>query len=60
MEAVHTLGHEITIILIAHRLSTVRDCDTIFLLEKGKLKATGNFDELTKIDDGFRAMAAAH
>ena len=35
MEAVNNLGHEITIILIAHRLSTVKACDTIFMLERG-------------------------
>ena len=58
MEAVHNLGHEITIILIAHRLSTVKACDTIFLLEKGELKAQGTFDELTQANDRFRAMAA--
>ncbi|MRH79086.1 ATP-binding cassette domain-containing protein [Spiribacter sp. C176] len=57
MEAVHNLGHEITIILIAHRLSTVKACDTIFLLEKGELKAQGTFDELTQADERFRAMA---
>jgi ABC-type multidrug transport system fused ATPase/permease subunit len=58
MEAVYTLGHEITIILIAHRLSTVRDCDTIFLLENGTIKAQGTFDELIELDDRFRSMAA--
>ena len=60
MEAVHNLGHEITIILIAHRLSTVKACDTIFLLEKGELKAQGTFDELTYANERFRAMAASH
>jgi ABC-type multidrug transport system fused ATPase/permease subunit len=60
MEAVHNLGHEITIILIAHRLSTVKDCDTIFLLEKGELKAQGRFEELTQANERFRAMAANH
>ena len=34
MEAVQNIGKEITIIMIAHRLSTVKECDTIFLLEK--------------------------
>ncbi len=57
MEAVHNLGHEITIILIAHRLSTVKACDIIFLLAKGKLKAQGTFDELTQANEMFRAMA---
>ncbi len=60
MEAVHNLSHEITIILIAHRLSTVRECDQIFLLEKGVVKAQGTFDELVNSSDQFRAMAGTH
>jgi ABC-type multidrug transport system fused ATPase/permease subunit len=60
MDAVRNLGHEITIILIAHRLSTVKDCDVIFLLEQGELKAQGTFNELTQIDERFRTMAAIH
>jgi len=56
MEAVHNLGHEITIILIAHRLSTVRECDQIFLLEKGELKGSGIYDELTASSQQFKAM----
>ncbi|MEM7046720.1 MAG: ABC transporter ATP-binding protein [Pseudomonadota bacterium] len=58
MKAVHDLGHDITIILIAHRLSTVKDCDTIFLLDKGKLKGQGNFEELRKHSESFRAMTS--
>ena len=58
MEAVHQLGKEVTIILIAHRLSTVKACDVIFLLEKGKLKAHGKFDELIQVNERFWAMAA--
>ena len=57
MEAVHNLSNEITIILIAHRLSTVKACDIIFLLEKGELKAQGIFDELTQANESFRMMA---
>ncbi len=58
MEAVHNLSHSITIILIAHRLTTVRECDQIFLLEKGKVKAKGTFKELVDKSDQFRAMAS--
>jgi len=57
---VHNLGHEITIILIAHRLSTVRQCDQIYLLERGEVKAQGTFEELQQADERFRAMAQAH
>ena len=57
MEAIHKIGKNITIILIAHRLSTVKNCDTIFLLEKGKLKAQGKFEELIQTSDSFRKNA---
>jgi ABC-type multidrug transport system fused ATPase/permease subunit len=60
MEAVHKLSHEITIILIAHRLSTVRECDQIFLLEKGEVKGQGTYNELVGSNDQFRAMAGTH
>ena len=60
MEAVDNLGHDITIILIAHRLSTVRQCDRIYYLERGEVKAQGTFKELTQASERFRAMAASH
>lgn len=60
MEAVHSLSHSITIILIAHRLTTVRKCDQIFLLEKGVVKESGIFKELVEKSDQFRAMAGTH
>ena len=57
MEAVHNIGHEITIILIAHRLSTVKACDTIFFLEKGLLKGQGTFEQLIRANERFRELA---
>jgi ABC-type multidrug transport system fused ATPase/permease subunit len=60
MEAVNSLNHEITIILIAHRLTTVIKCDQIFFLEKGEIKSQGTFEELFNNDLGFRAMAEAN
>ena len=48
MEAVNNLSKDITIILIAHRLNTVKNCDIIFKLEKGKLIGQGSFDEMIK------------
>lgn len=58
MDAVQNLAHRKTIIIIAHRLSTVRDCDVIFLLEHGRVKALGTFAELAEHDKHFRLMAA--
>ena len=60
MEALNNLGHDITIILVAHRLSTVRRCDQIYLMERGKVKVQGTFEELTKTNERFRVLAASH
>jgi ABC-type multidrug transport system fused ATPase/permease subunit len=57
MDAVHNLGREKTIVMIAHRLSTVRDCDVIFLLERGRVVAQGAYDELVENNDAFRRLA---
>ena len=58
MAAIDTLSHQKTLIFIAHRLSTVRHCDNIVLLDKGRIKAQGSFDELKNIDDHFRNLAS--
>jgi ABC-type multidrug transport system fused ATPase/permease subunit len=57
MDAVNNLGKNKTIILIAHRLSTVKKCDKIFILESGKIKNEGIFDDLVKVNDNFRINA---
>jgi ATP-binding cassette, subfamily B, bacterial PglK len=57
MEAVNALSNQITIILIAHRLTTVKQCHCIYLLEKGQVIATGNYDELIHKSDYFKKMA---
>ncbi|MDA7604034.1 ABC transporter ATP-binding protein/permease [Candidatus Pelagibacter sp.] len=57
MEAVHNLGKHITIILIAHRLTTVKNCDKIFLFEKGKFKSQGTFEELFNSSSYFQKFA---
>jgi ABC-type multidrug transport system fused ATPase/permease subunit len=46
MDAINNLNKYVTIILIAHRLNTVKNCDKIFFFSKGGLKDQGNFDEL--------------
>ncbi|MCB1351953.1 MAG: ABC transporter ATP-binding protein [Rhodobacteraceae bacterium] len=57
MDAVHNLGHAKTIIMIAHRLTTVRDCDTIFMLEQGRVVAAGSYTELFENNRQFRTLA---
>ena len=57
MDAITSLAHQKTIILIAHRLSTVESCDQIVLLEQGQVKANGLFEDLVLEDSLFRRMA---
>ena len=53
MDAVHNLNDEITIIMIAHRLSTVKKCDAIYLIERGEIKDFGSFEKLNKTNELF-------
>jgi ATP-binding cassette subfamily B protein len=59
MEAIQGLGPHLTVVLIAHRLTTVRACDMIFELDGGRVVAQGSYDELLVSSPGFRQMAAA-
>jgi len=60
MKDLHNSEKNITKILVAHRLSTVRDCDIIYLFDKGELKTQGTFEQLIKISDDFRESAQNH
>ena len=57
MESVHNLENEITVIMIAHRLSTVKECDTIFYLEDGELKGYGSYKDLVESNKSFEEMS---
>lgn len=57
MAAIENLSGQKTIIMIAHRLTTVKNCDRIFLLEHGRVSASGAFEELAQQSDTFREMA---
>jgi len=46
-----------TLIMIAHRLSTVRDCDIIYFLKAGQIIASGSYDELLSSSAEFAALA---
>ena len=56
MNEIKKLDKGITIVMIAHRLSTVKECSSIILLEKGTLKGQGTFEELAKINENFKSM----
>ena len=58
MDAVNSIHEQITIIIIAHRLSTLRKCNKIYFIEEGKIRLEGTYSDLVKNDEVFRSMAA--
>lgn len=56
--AVEGLHGEITVLIIAHRLSTVRNADQIVFLDAGRVSAIGTFDELLVTSPGFAHLVA--
>ena len=45
-----------TLIVIAHRLSTVRNCDRLYLIEGGRVADAGSYDELRERNEWFRQI----
>ena len=58
-ETLRSLEGELTMILIAHRLTTVRSCDIIHLMSEGRIVDSGAYDELMRSNATFRRMAGA-
>ncbi|MFU8862012.1 MAG: ATP-binding cassette domain-containing protein [Cyclonatronaceae bacterium] len=56
-EAIDSLKGERTIIMIAHRLTTVENCDVLFMMKNGQITDMGRYDELVKNNREFRRMA---
>lgn len=48
---------DLTTVLIAHRFSSISNCDNIYLMNNGRLVASGNFDELYKNNNDFRKLS---
>lgn len=57
MASIERLRGDHTIILIAHRLSTVQNSDVVVFLEEGRITGRGTYDELVRDHREFRAMA---
>ncbi|MBL6933138.1 MAG: hypothetical protein ISR45_09335, partial [Rhodospirillales bacterium] len=55
--AIDSLSGNKTIITVAHRLSTVQNCDLIVLMKDGAIVATGTYDELISESESFRKLA---
>ena len=59
MDSIHGIAGEQIFIIIAHRLSSVKNVDTIFVLEKGKLVSQGTYSELLEKSTAFKSFIEA-
>jgi ABC-type multidrug transport system fused ATPase/permease subunit len=59
MTSIEGLNRDLTILIIAHRLTTVQRCDTIVELEHGRVVAQGTYEQLLDRSPSFRRMAGA-
>ena len=59
MDAIDNLDRGLTILVIAHRLTTVRRCDFIVQIENGRVSAQGTYEALLESSPSFRQMAHA-
>lgn len=56
MDAIEELGMDLTILIIAHRLTTVKHCDFIVELDQGRVVAQGTYDQLLATSNSFQGM----
>ncbi|MDD5208138.1 MAG: ABC transporter ATP-binding protein [Elusimicrobiales bacterium] len=59
MEAIEGVNKDVTILIIAHRVTTLKRCDFILQLEGGKVTAQGTYDQLLEASPVFRKAALA-
>lgn len=57
MEGLRTMRGDVTVVMVAHRLSTIAECDLIIHVENGRVAGIGRFDELCRVSPSFRAMS---
>ncbi|MDC3298627.1 ABC transporter ATP-binding protein/permease [bacterium] len=56
MDSLRMLKADLTVIMVAHRLSTVKNCDVIYEIESGKVINSGTFDELSQTSALFKSI----
>jgi ABC-type multidrug transport system fused ATPase/permease subunit len=60
INSIDNLKYKITIIIISHRLSTIKNCDLIYFLEDGEIKAHGNYQTLMQSCASFKKMVQSN
>lgn len=57
MQTISELNPDLTVLLVAHRLTTVQCCDIIVELDQGRVVATGSYEQLLETSPSFRKLA---
>jgi ATP-binding cassette subfamily C protein len=60
MREIFNMAKMKTIVIITHKINTIKSCDKIYLLESGKIEDVGNYHELYEHNNKFREMADGH
>lgn len=58
-KSIDALSHNSTVVIVAHRLSTIKNADIIYFIDNGKIEAQGTFDELFKNNEKFQKLFVA-
>jgi ATP-binding cassette, subfamily B, bacterial PglK len=56
-KAIENVAKTKTLVMIAHRLTTIQNCDVIYVMEKGKIVGSGTYEELLKSNKSFQKIA---
>ncbi len=59
MESIRKINPDKTLIIIAHRINTVMDCDRLYYMQEGKVSNSGTYVELLGSSNGFRHVVNA-
>lgn len=57
VERLRQRSGDVTLIMVAHRLSTIRHCDRIVFFDQGRISGVGTYDDLREASPGFRAFS---
>lgn len=56
IQAIENLPHDITVLMVTHRATSIKDYDKIYMFEDGKITGEGTFDFLAKQSDQFKEL----
>ena len=58
-KSIDALSHNSTVVIVAHRLSTIKNADIIYFIDDGQIEACGTFDELFESNEKFQKLFVA-